>query len=87
VLKWIRGTPSMCTLIVLMLTSSNQDTDIHRAYAQGANGYLVKPGDIGAIIPMARAIKDYWLTQNRMAGQPPTSENQPNSPPATRAHA
>jgi CheY-like chemotaxis protein len=68
VLKWIRSTPGICTLVVLMLTSSNQDADIHSAYTQGANGYLVKPGDIGAIIPMARAIKDYWLTQNRTTG-------------------
>ena len=65
VLKWIRTTPSVCTLVAVMLTSSNQDADIHRAYTQGANGYLVKPGSIDAIIAMAQAIKDYWLTQNR----------------------
>ena len=65
VLKWIRTTPSVCTLVAVMLTSSNQDADIHRAYAQGANGYLVKPGSIDAIVAMAHAIKDYWLTQNR----------------------
>lgn len=65
VLKWIRATPSVCTLITLVLTSSNQDIDVHRAYQQGANGYLVKPGDVDSILPIARAIKDYWLTQNR----------------------
>jgi CheY-like chemotaxis protein len=67
VLKWIRTTPSVCTLVAVMLTSSNQDTDIHRAYMQGANGYLVKPGSLDAIISMAQSIKDYWLTQNRGA--------------------
>lgn len=65
VLKWIRATPSTCTLVTIMLTSSNQDVDVHRAYQQGANGYLVKPGNIDAILPMTLAIKDYWLTQNR----------------------
>src|SRR5687768_11684350 len=65
VLKWIRMTPTVCTLVVVMLTSSNQDTDVHRAYQQGANGYLVKPGDIDSILTMARAIKDYWIEQNR----------------------
>jgi CheY-like chemotaxis protein len=65
VLKWIRATPALCTLITLMLTSSNQNIDVHRAYRQGANGYLVKPGDIDSILTMARAIKDFWLTQNR----------------------
>jgi CheY-like chemotaxis protein len=65
VLKWIRATPNFCTLVTLMLTSSNQNIDVHRAYQQGANGYLVKPGDIDSILTMARAIKDFWLTQNR----------------------
>jgi CheY-like chemotaxis protein len=67
VLKWIRATPSLCALVTLVLTSSNQDTDVHRAYQQGANGYLVKPGNIDAILTMARAIKEYWLMQNRTA--------------------
>jgi CheY-like chemotaxis protein len=65
VLKWIRRTPSVSTLPVVVLTSSNQDGDIHRAYLQGANGYLVKPDRLEEIIAMARAIKDYWLVQNR----------------------
>jgi CheY-like chemotaxis protein len=65
VLKWIRATPALCTLVTLVLTSSNQNIDVRRAYQQGANGYLVKPGDIDSILIMARAIKDYWLTQNR----------------------
>jgi CheY-like chemotaxis protein len=65
VLKWIRAKPNLCTLVTLVLTSSNQDTDVHRAYRQGANGYLVKPGDIDSLLTMARAIKEYWLTQNR----------------------
>jgi len=42
VLKWIRNQPNVCTLPVLMLTSSNQDSDVHRAYILGANGYLIK---------------------------------------------
>ena len=67
VLKWIRATPSICTLATVMLTSSDQEADIHRAYMQGANGYLVKPGNMEGIVKMARAIKDYWLGQNRMS--------------------
>jgi CheY-like chemotaxis protein len=65
VLKWIRTTPGLCTLIVVMLSSSNQDADIHRAYIQGANGYLVKPSKLDEMVTMAKAIKDYWLMQNR----------------------
>lgn len=77
VLKWIRATPVVSTLVVIMLTSSNQEADIHRAYIQGANGYLVKPSKVDELILMARAIKDFWLTQNRV-----NIRLQPPPPPA-----
>jgi len=70
VLKWIRRTPSVSTLPVVVLTASKHDGDIHRAYLQGANGYLVKPNRLEDIIAMARAIKDYWLVQNRGSVRP-----------------
>jgi len=65
VLKWIRATPNTATLVVIVLTSSSQDSDVNRAYIIGANGYLVKPTDLDGVTVMARAIKDYWLSQNR----------------------
>ena len=63
-LKWIRAKPSTCTLVVLVITSSSQHADIHRAYLLGANGYLVKPGNQQELVTMAKAIKDYWLAHN-----------------------
>ncbi|MDB6015666.1 MAG: two-component system response regulator [Pedosphaera sp.] len=63
VLKWIRqqpGTPR----IVIILSASGQKTDIAAAYHLGANGFLVKPAEAGKFQDMAKAIKDYWLTQN-----------------------
>jgi CheY-like chemotaxis protein len=67
VLKWIRKEPSVSTLPVIVLTSSLQDADIHRAYLQGANAYLVKPSKADELVAMAQTIKDFWLTQNRTA--------------------
>jgi len=68
VLKWIRTHPTVCTLPVLMLTSSNLDGDVHRAYLMGANGYLVKPNTPDEMLIMAKGIKDYWLLLNRNTG-------------------
>ncbi len=70
VLKWIRHEPSMCTLPVIVLTSSLQDTDIHRAYLMGANAYLVKSPKLDDLVIMAKSIKDFWLGQNRTALNP-----------------
>jgi two-component system response regulator len=69
VLKWIRTTPSVSTLPVLVLTSSNRKGDVDRAYLQGANGYLVKPNNVDEMVAMARAINDYWLIQNRKSDE------------------
>ncbi len=68
VLKWIRGQPSFCTMPVLMITSSNLDGDVHRAYLLGANGYLIKPSKTDEMLVVAKGIRDFWLILNRNTG-------------------
>jgi DNA-binding response OmpR family regulator len=70
VLQWLRQQSSVSTLPVVMLSSSTQDEDIHLAYRNGANGYLVKPSDPEELQLMVRAIHDYWLKQNRQTLKP-----------------
>jgi CheY-like chemotaxis protein len=65
VLKWIRTSPTCCTLPVIMITSSNQDSDIHRAYILGVNSYLVKPGKPDELLAMVNAVRDFWLNLNQ----------------------
>jgi len=68
VLKWIRQQPG-ATLVVLMLTASAEDADIATAYRLGANAFLTKPSKANKLEEMARAIKDFWLTQNTLPQQ------------------
>jgi DNA-binding response OmpR family regulator len=63
VLKWIRQQSDL-SLIVVILSSSQQDEDIAAAYRLGANAYLVKPADVSKLEGMVRGINDFWLTQN-----------------------
>ena len=63
VLKWIREHPALYTLRVLILSSSNQLLDIHKAYARGANAFLVKPSNVHDLVAMAASVKDFWLTR------------------------
>jgi CheY-like chemotaxis protein len=65
VLQWVRTQSPVCTLPVLLLSSSNFDGDVQAAYLVGANGYLVKPASFEETLAMAKAIKAYWLTFNR----------------------
>jgi DNA-binding response OmpR family regulator len=62
VLKWIRNRPTISTLPVVVVTSSNQDRDIHRAYLLGADGYLIKPGKPRELEVLVRAMKESWLS-------------------------
>src|SRR5206468_2292026 len=41
VLRWLRQCKSCRTLLVIVLTSSRSELDIHEAYELGANSYLV----------------------------------------------
>src|SRR5436853_7281216 len=49
VLKWVKNQPALMDIPVVVLTSSNQESDIERAYEGGASGYFVKPGDPGEL--------------------------------------
>lgn len=67
VLKYIRSQPALAPMVVIIFSSSDQDSDIHAAYLHGANSYIVKPSDPAELVKILRLIKDYWLGINRLA--------------------
>ena len=64
-LKRIKSNPRTKKIPVVVLTSSNQDTDIERCYQLGVNSYIVKPVDFEQFTESARALGMYWLLLNR----------------------
>jgi CheY-like chemotaxis protein len=69
VLKWMKGEAALSKIPVVVLSSSNQKSDVHRAYLLGADGYIIKPGDPDELIRIVKAMQDYWLADNRPPGQ------------------
>jgi CheY-like chemotaxis protein len=65
VLESIRAHRSTRLTPVIVLTSSNQHSDIERAYELGANSYLVKPVGRDALIAMVRSLDTFWLQLNQ----------------------
>jgi CheY-like chemotaxis protein len=65
VLKWIRQ-EAFLSIPVVILSSSENESDIAAAYALGANAYLVKPCDTSQFMQIAKTIHDFWLMQNRL---------------------
>ena len=64
VLAWIRRQKDLEGLVVIVLTSSNEASDLSRCYALGANSYLVKPPTPEQLEDLAKAFRWYWLEYN-----------------------
>ena len=50
---------------VVVMTSSNEDSDVTRAYDLGANSYVVKPFDFADLADVLNSASHYWLSVNR----------------------
>jgi CheY-like chemotaxis protein len=61
VLRWVRQQAGLKGLIVIMLTSSDLMQETNHAYELGVNAFLVKPVDLGKLIEMMRAFRDFCL--------------------------
>lgn len=65
VLTWIRAQPELDMVVVIMLTSSQQRSDIQMACSLGANSYLVKPSNPNELNEIVELVKRYWLQLNQ----------------------
>ena len=69
-LKWIRAQPAVSTIPVVMFSSSNQESDVHSAYAQGANAYLLKPARADKLSDILRRLKDFGWSATSLRPTP-----------------
>jgi len=67
VLRRIKSDPRTCRVPVVMLSSSNEMTDIRRCYSHGANSYILKPVEFDDFLRTVAGLASYWLTLNRHA--------------------
>jgi two-component system, chemotaxis family, response regulator Rcp1 len=61
VLAELKGDPDLCTIPVVVLTTSAADEDILHAYRQHVNSYIRKPVRLEELIRMVCSIDEYWL--------------------------
>ena len=64
VLKSIRATESTKHLPVVILTSSDEESDRLQAYAHLANSYVRKPVDYDEFVSASRRLGLYWTVTN-----------------------
>jgi CheY-like chemotaxis protein len=64
VLEWLRKNPATLQTIVVVFSSSTAEGDVSRAYAAGANSYLVKQASPKGLVELLKLVNAYWLGAN-----------------------
>ena len=65
VLAWLRSQEHLRRLPAIVLTSSQEASDVNRAYEHGANSYLLKPIGAEGLMDLVRSLNHYWLELNQ----------------------
>src|SRR5258706_1358756 len=65
VLQWIRAHPELKSLRVVMLTTSDQMTDIDKAYEMAVNSYVVKPIKFKSLVELVGILMRFWFENSR----------------------
>jgi CheY-like chemotaxis protein len=76
VLEWLREHSELETLPVVVLSSSEEPSDVEKAYELGASGYLVKPSSCLAYGEIVRTLREFLV--NGFKREPSESESRTN---------
>lgn len=60
VLSWIRAQPHLQSIVVVVLSGSDETRDHQKAYALGARTYLLKPPQVKDIESFVDSMASYW---------------------------
>jgi CheY-like chemotaxis protein len=69
VLAEIKGDPALRSIPVVVLTTSEAEADIVKAYDLHANAYITKPVDLEAFLDAVKVVEEFWLTVVRLPGR------------------
>ncbi|HEY4081041.1 MAG TPA: response regulator [Burkholderiaceae bacterium] len=66
VLQKVKSHEATRRIPIVIMTSSQEESDMVRSYDLGANSYVVKPLDFTAMVEVVRQAGFYWLAINQM---------------------
>ncbi|MDR6233022.1 response regulator [Pseudomonas oryzihabitans] len=64
VLELVRDTQELCSIPVVMLTSSREEPDLEKAYELGVNAYVVKPVEFRDFVAAISDLGVFWAVLN-----------------------
>jgi two-component system, chemotaxis family, response regulator Rcp1 len=69
VLQAVKTTPQLQDIPIVILTTSDHQSDINFAYQMNANCYITKPVNIEQFIQIIQLISTFWLTVVKLPKQ------------------
>lgn len=76
VLKRIKSDERTRTIPVVVLTSSQEESDIVESYQLGVNSYIVKPVDFEQFVEAVRQLGLYWALLNKAPSRKSSSDSE-----------
>lgn len=73
VLAEMKGDPTLRTIPVAVLTTSEAEVDVLESYDLGANCFLTKPVDLDQFLKVVQAVEDFWLGMVRLPARDGTT--------------
>lgn len=68
-LEHVKADPVLHRIPVVVMTTSDAETDLIAAYHHNAAGYIVKPVDLDEFLRKVRGFGDYWISIVRLPAQ------------------
>jgi two-component system response regulator len=60
-LKRIKSDAGLKRIPIVVLSTSESESDIQRTYDEGVNSFITKPSGFSELVDMAGRLKKYWL--------------------------
>ncbi len=60
-LREIKAEPNLRRIPIVILTTSQAEEDIYRAYDLGVNSFIVKPVSFQSLVEVTKTLGKYWL--------------------------
>ena len=61
-LRIVKADAGLCSIPVVVLTTSVDDHDVRDAYLAHANAFISKPADFDLYVRTLRALQDFWFS-------------------------
>jgi two-component system, chemotaxis family, response regulator Rcp1 len=66
VLRTVKSDPELCSIPIVVMSTSVDDNDIDASYRMHANSFVSKPPDFDQLVSTLAAIQAFWLTAARL---------------------